>query len=369
MVTALPSRIMNYRVTADSPTDELMTLGQILSEVGDYASTVLDREHLSLSRKCGTRLRKVVGELVSRQSIKSEEDLYDMPHTELSCSELSALSITELHSLYRRWPIRHREREAKGREHVTFYYEGRIVSELLRRNAADKAEQLKIDYCVATYNNELDNMSFVFSRPVRIEGEKINPDNGRSYSPDELTALIRLYSDYRDIMDREMLVEYVDYALDMMERDNDATSSLGLVSEIADLGRRKIFRVPGWVNKKLEDTVKLALRSKTSKDSELALAMLTLQMLTGDNSLTRKGQHIINKCYKSAFKDSADLGCRIENLNIAVMCCDYVSRFNVRKTAALWNELNDKALSLEAELSSKHVFWMLEIAKEWILFL
>lgn len=364
MVTALPTRIMNYNVSSASPTDELLTLGQIMSEVGDYASTVLDREHLSLSRKCGTRLQKVVGELISRQSIKSENDLYDIPQTELTCSHLLALSISELHSLYRRWPIRHREREMKGREHFTFYYEGRIVSELLRRKAASKAEQLKIDYCVATYNNELDNMSFVFSSPVQLDGEKINPYNRRRYSPDELAALIRLYSDYRDIKERELLVEYVDYALDMMEHDNNANYTIGLVSEIAELGRRKIFRVPGWINKKLEDTVKLALASNTSNDSELALAMLTLQMLNGDSSLTRKAQRIINRCYKSAFDNSVGLGVRIENLHTAVTCCDYVTRFSVRKAATLWNELSDEAVSAGADLSSRYVFQMLEIANE-----
>ena len=53
MVVSLPSRVMNYKVSAASPTDELVTLGQILSEVGDYASSILDRDHLSLTRKCG----------------------------------------------------------------------------------------------------------------------------------------------------------------------------------------------------------------------------------------------------------------------------------------------------------------------------
>ena len=77
MLTVLPSRVMNYRVSAASPTDELVTLGQILSEVGDYMSAILDRDHLSLSRRCATRLRKVVGELMARKRIESPDDLYD----------------------------------------------------------------------------------------------------------------------------------------------------------------------------------------------------------------------------------------------------------------------------------------------------
>lgn len=371
MVSALPSRIMNYNVSAASPTDELLTLGQILSEVGDYASTVLDSEHLSLSRKCSTRLRKVVGELKARNSLFSIEGLYDICPNKSGLSDkydLATMTVSELHSLYRRWPIRHREREAQGRENFTFYHEGKIVNELLRRKAANKAEQLKIDYCVATYHNELDNMSLVFSRPVQIDGEKLFTDSEKRYTPDELTALIRLYSDYRDIMERELLVEYVDYALDLLEQDKDMTSSLGLLAEVAELGRRKIIRIPEWINRTLEDTVNycssLKANASGNEGSALSEAMLTLQLLNGGDSLIRKAQRIINRCYKSAFNESADLGVRIENLHTAVTCCDYVSRFSVRKAAALWNKLSGKALSTDTKLSSRHIFLMLDTAKE-----
>lgn len=120
MVACLPSRIMNYSVSSSSPTDELLTIGQILSEVGDYASTFLDREHLSMSRKCLSRLNKVVGELVSRQCILSAENLYDIPEAHPISTDLAALTVGELHSLYRCWPIRHKEHEAEGREAFSF---------------------------------------------------------------------------------------------------------------------------------------------------------------------------------------------------------------------------------------------------------
>ena len=45
-------------------------------------------------------------------------------------------------------------------------------------------------------------------------------------------------------------------------------------------------------------------------------------------------------------------------------CCDYVSRFSVRKAAALWNKLSGKALSTDTKLSSRHIFLMLDTAKE-----
>lgn len=364
MVIALPSRIMNYNVSAASPTDELLTLGQILSEVGDYASTVLDHDHLSLSRKCGTRLKKVVGELKARNSHFSVEGLYDILPEKPGLSdksELTMMTVSELHYQYRRWPLRHKERTAKGRERLTFYYEGRIVRELLHRKAANKGEQFKIDYCVATYNNELENLSFILSRPVKLDDDKIFPDSSRIYTTDELTALIRLYSDYRDVTEREILTECVDLALDQLKTDKDTFTSLPLLTVIAELGSRKTIRVPEWVNRRLCDIVK---NSESSKEYALAEAMLTLDMVNCDTSFERKAQRIINHCYKRAFADDAKIDEQIYGLHVAVTCCDYVTRFSVRKTAALWNKVSSRILSSGIVLTSKKIFQLLEIAKE-----
>lgn len=80
--------------------------------------------------------------------------------------------------------------------------------------------------------------------------------------------------------------------------------------------------------------------------------------------MERKAQRIINRCYRSAFDGGADLDKRIEFLHVAVTCCDYVSRFSVRKAAATWNELSSMALSSENILTPKQIFQLLEIAKE-----
>lgn len=251
MVLALPSRIMNYKVSAISPTDELITLGQILSEVGDYACTILDKEHLSFTRKCSNRLKKVVGELTSRGCIQSPDDLYEIQKGKAEQADLSALTIDELHKLYRQWPIRHQERLHEGREHMTYYYEGQIVRELQSRKPATKDERLKIDYCNATYSNELDNMSFIFSCPIGSDAEKIYPDRIKEYSPNELAELIKRYSNYHDVTEREILIECVDLALDKFEREDCNLESPRLLSVIADLGQRNVIRVPEWINAKL----------------------------------------------------------------------------------------------------------------------
>lgn len=350
---------MNYSVSPSSPTDELFTLGQIFSEVGDYASTILDREHLSLSRRCVTRLNKVVDELVSRQCILSAENLYDVPESEPANKDLKSLNIDELHTLYRRWPLRHNDRRTKGRESMSFYYEGQIAREIMSRKGTNKGEKFKIDYCTAMYSNELSNMSYLFSCPIQIDNDKIYPDRERPYSPEELTALIRLYKDYRDVTERELLVEYVDYALDWLEKNQVASSGLSLLTELAEIRRRKIIRVPEWVNKRLVDAAAAA-----DKDGETALALLTLQIINNDQSLERRAQRIINRCYRQAFEDSSELDERIEDLHTAVTCCDYVTRFSVRKAASLWNELSGKALSSDMELKPKQIFQLLEIAKE-----
>ena len=349
MLTALPSRVMNYRVSAASPTDELVTLGQILSEVGDYMSAILDRDHLSLSRRCATRLRKVVGELVARKRIESADDLYEMPLSAVAGEDPGAMTVSELHALYRLWPMRHREREAMGREHLTFCHEGRIVRELLTRKPADRSERLKIDYCLATYGNELENLSFILSLPLKADADNAYPDPGRDYSPEELVSLIRRHSSFRDIIGREILVEYVDIALDLLERDNQqpttenrqrkTDNTLALLTELSELRRRQTIRIPAWVDRKLEEAVNSALASATTGDPGLPLAMLALEMVNGDSSLTDKATAMINRCYKRAFDESAGVGERIASLHTAVMCCDYVTRFSPLEAASCWNHL------------------------------
>ncbi|MDE7345729.1 MAG: hypothetical protein K2N48_03195 [Muribaculaceae bacterium] len=96
MTYAIPSRIMDYRVSASSSTTELITLGQIFYEVGSYASSIFDRNHLAMARKCASRLKKVVGELVSRNCIESAEDLHRMPERFTKITDLSAITIDEL---------------------------------------------------------------------------------------------------------------------------------------------------------------------------------------------------------------------------------------------------------------------------------
>ena len=401
MSIAIPERILNYRISATTPTDELLTLRHIYSEIGEYASIILDREHITLSKKCATRLNKVEKQLSSRQSILSDEELdgnalselkesnailvgergYDVVPVEAIASEitsyklsdskdLSAMSVDELYNLYCSWHLRHREREAEGREHMTFYYEGKIVKELQRRKPADEGEQLKIDYCTIIYRNELENLAFIFSLPVssqlvyslstevgkelpypesqkdmksrETDKDLIFPESDRDYTSSDLLALIKLYSHYQDIIERELLIEYIDLTLDLMSATTtsaDKVPYMALASELVEIGRKGIITIPGWVSGFLEETTEAAWKDKTVRESELVLPLLTLQLQNGSSKLEREATRIINRCYRRAIGLEGNVDSLVDDLYIAVSCCDYISRFSVKKIGRSWNEL------------------------------
>lgn len=114
----------------------------------------------------------------------------------------------------------------------------------MRRKAVSKQEQLKIDYCIANYNNELDNLSFILSCPISVDDNKTFPEPAKAYTPNELLQLIKQYSRYRDVIEREILLKYVDYALDMIAEDSARPGIRHLASEIANLGRQNIIKLP-----------------------------------------------------------------------------------------------------------------------------
>ena len=199
MLTRLPNRIKNYGISPESPSAELLTLGRIYSEIGAYVSSASDRKNLAFAGTCDHRLHNVVVELTRRGVISSIEDLNKISSEDFGNKDLEELSIGSLYNLYRQWPLRHQARLEEGREHLTYYYEGRIVRELNSRKASTKDEQLKIDYCSFAYKTELENLSSIISKPIVVNRNKLEPDCRREHSPAELTALIRLYSDYRDV--------------------------------------------------------------------------------------------------------------------------------------------------------------------------
>ena len=179
MAIALTPTVTAYRITPSSPTGELLTLRRIYDDVGDYASTILDSAHRALTRLCRRRSAAVTREL-RRRGILTGETTSPSPLAAQAVpaaqtapsslitmtSDLTQMSISELYHHYLAWPQRHEALIDAGLEPLDFSYEALIIRELERRTAANPDEQLKKDYCLLTYRNELRNLSPILSLPL-----------------------------------------------------------------------------------------------------------------------------------------------------------------------------------------------------------
>lgn len=198
---ALPYSVTSYAITPSSPTGELLTLGRIYDEVGDYASTILDSAHRALTRLCRRRSAAVTRELRRRGILTGETTTpsplaapavpaaHDSDSSTVETivaqavpsrathgpnasslitmtSDLTQMSISDLYTHYLAWPQRHEAFIEAGHEPLDFSYEARIIRELQRRTAANLDEQLKIDYCLLSYRSELLNLSRIHSLPL-----------------------------------------------------------------------------------------------------------------------------------------------------------------------------------------------------------
>ena len=347
------SEILQYQVKTSSTVEELTVLCRLLAEMGGYASTVLDREHAALSRRCAALQAKAEKELLRRGAIADSDDIYRIPDEDIDATDLSELSVAQLETQYRRRGVRIDRRLGEGREPFTYYYEGRIVSELSTRKASDTAEQFKIDYCAITYGNDLENLSRVLSLPMSGKGDRLEYDPDRIYTPAELLALIKQYAGYRDIEERELLIEYVDVALDSIREGEDKASVLALATEIAELGKKKKVSCPRWVTDVIEEGL------ESVQDCDKVLPMLTLSAIRNDEALECKAQRIVNRCYKSCLTAPT-----VDMLYVAVLCSDYVTRYSVRKMASAWNHLCESVLNSETDVPTSQLVMLLETSEE-----
>lgn len=344
MVTALPSRIMDYRVSASSPTGELLTLGSILEEAGAYASTSSDRSRRAFSRRCDAKFRRVTSELRSRNCTSAAAD--DV--CTATAADLRTLSVGDLYRLFRGRTQRQSRRAAEGREPLTCWPESDILAELRSRHAADRDEQLKIDYCTIAHSNELENLSNVLALPPEASGETLPTVPDRDCTPGELLSIIERCADFRSVRGRETLVRAADLALDLLGPDfgsdsaSDSASAsaslpasfsadparLELLAAIADLRLRRVIAIPAWVDTALERTVTAALRDPGFDQLSLAIPLLTLHLLTGDPAHERHAARIINRAYRDALRPDLPASLRLRAHRLALSCPDYIRGFS-----------------------------------------
>lgn len=339
MPLTLPERITGYNIGASSTADELTVLALIFAEAGRHVA--------SLSRFCADRLSEINTELARRGIRTSAERLFDF-----TGSALESMTINELFSHYRRWPARHEQRRTEGRELFTFFYERRIVDQLATRRAATLAEQFKIDYCTLSYSIAIESLAHMLGLPAGNAAAKFRPDARRAYTPAELYALIRLYTAYGSIAERERLVEYIDLALNLLKDAKTDADTLRLASQLAEISRKGIVQCPEW----LSDTLARGIGNKSIDDAAKVIPLLTLATINGDDTATRKAQRIINRCYKACLEAPT-----IDALHTAVTCCDYVRRFSPRKMADAWNRL---CTTVNGQCSTIQIIRLLEIADE-----
>lgn len=206
----------------------------------------------------------------------------------------------------------------------------------------------------------LEHLALILPLPERVDDDKIFPDPTRKYTPEELAALLHLYGKYRDMTELEILHEYVDYALDLIKDFPRLPEMTRLITEVADLGRKKIIHTPAWIHKALQD----AVTRHTGNPTELVEPLLLLYLVNNDKAAQRKAKQIINSCYLAALESETELNGRIDCLHIAVTCCDYVSRFNVRKAGEAWNEISRRIFAESYNLSPDKIFNLLNAANE-----
>ncbi|MDE6669991.1 MAG: hypothetical protein K2K26_09980, partial [Muribaculaceae bacterium] len=199
----------------------------------------------------------------------------------LSADQLHNLTVDQLVMLYSRFPERVEARIAAGREHFTRFFETRLISELSTRTPADSTEQAKIDSCLRSHRAEMTNMAAVLGLPLAPVDSSapspdiLAPDPTRRYTPDELIALLHLYTPCRDLAERERLVEYVDYSLNLLASTSDRQPLANLIAELAELSRRHIVPSPGWLCTLLTDTIADWLTAPTVPDTDMVLPLLT----------------------------------------------------------------------------------------------
>lgn len=331
----LAGPIENYTFRASTPTEELEVMCRMLTEVAGYASTFTDRAHIAQARKCEATQRKVERELIRREGKTAVDEIFKTPQSLINADDLTALSIDELEQLFRQRPKRIGQRLAEGRDISGHFFETRIVRELERRRPATPIEQLKRDYCLRVNRQELDNLAHLTQIPL---GEA-NKDVDVYHTPEELEHVITRLRNPKTVMEREALQAYTDQAIDLLNTLESKQKGAGLAALLIGVGWRT-SKSNTRLTKYLEEALQDWQKAPAQPDTQMVLPLLTAYQETGDASYQRKARRIINRCYKAVtapnaeFETPTDL---LNNMYIAVTCCEYVTRFSVRKVRTAWN--------------------------------
>lgn len=88
-----------YKITRNSPTADLRVLENLYSEIGGFASTILDNRYLAFSKECVKRLNNVTA-ILNRRIDRIADKIAECTESNID-ADLSALTVNEIHNLYR----------------------------------------------------------------------------------------------------------------------------------------------------------------------------------------------------------------------------------------------------------------------------
>lgn len=135
----------------------------------------------------------------------------------------------------------------------TFYRQATIVEELEKRSTETLMEQLKKDYCCQAYQNELNNLATILGKRVGMKSDFKPLDLSRKYTISEIASFINAVSDFKSILEREALIQYIDYAAWMMEHSVNTKQISRLVERIAQLDQTGMMPYIPWLKDKLAE--------------------------------------------------------------------------------------------------------------------
>ena len=159
------------------------------------------------------------------------------------------------------------------------------------------------------------------------------------------------------------MIECIDEALNRMQTTSNKTLFLDLASDISEVRRRNIVKVPSWTLDFLDDAINQASKDSQLSETELVLPIHTLNLQRRSPDLVHKAELIINRCYISALKNEGTLEERVNDLHMAVTYCDYVNSYSIQTVGKLWNELAAQVISTSSSLSCNIISKMLEVAE------
>lgn len=332
----LAAPIENYTFRSTTPTEELEVMCRLLTEVAGYASTFADKAHATQARKCEKAQRKVERELIKREGEAAIDEAFATPQSLINTDDLTALSIDELEQLFRQRPKRIEARLSEGRDISSHFFETKIVRELKKRHPLTPIEQLKKDYCLRINRQELDNLAHLTQMPIGTPSQ----DAGNCLTPEELIREIQRLQNPKTVMEREILQQHIDQALDLLKALTPKQKGASLAATLTTISW-KGTKVPTWIKGYLIEALKDWQKHPEVPATDMVLPLLTAYQETQDEVYKRQAQRIINRCYKAvtakdvAAESPVDF---IEMMYIAVKCCEYVTRFNRMKVAESWQE-------------------------------